>query len=111
MRGLVCVVCVVCVCGRGRALARIQKLPVQNDHFSQFSQSTSYLSHYKAKQFHQSWPTSAICQSSRLADGSLAKALGRGFDGGGGQVCVCGTRLEAGLECVCVWWGLKAGVT
>ena len=28
-----------------RALARIQKLPVQNDHFSKVWQSSSYLSH------------------------------------------------------------------
>ena len=45
-----------------RAIARIQKLPVQNDHFSKFGQSFSYLSHYKTKQFHQSWPTSASLQ-------------------------------------------------
>ena len=45
-----------------RGLARIQKLPVQNYHFSQFCQSSSYLSHYKTKQFHQSWPTSASLQ-------------------------------------------------
>ncbi len=47
---------------RSRGLARIQKLPVQNDHFSQFCQSSSYLSHYKTKQFHQSWQTSASLQ-------------------------------------------------
>ena len=45
-----------------RGLARIQKLPVENDNFSQFCQSSSYLSHYKTKQFHQSWPTSASLQ-------------------------------------------------
>ena len=43
-------------------LCRIQKLAVQIDHFSQFCQSSSYLSHYKTKQFHQSWPTSASLQ-------------------------------------------------
>ena len=59
-----------------RALARILKLPVlpvQNDHFSKiYVASFSYLSHYKTKML----PVLAnFCQSSRLADGSLAKAL------------------------------------
>ena len=44
-----------------RALARIQKLPVQNYHFSKFCQS-SYLSHYKTYNFCQSWPTSTSLQ-------------------------------------------------
>ena len=51
-----------CQHASGRALARIQKLPVQNVHFSKCCQSSSYLSHYKTKQFHQSWPTSASLQ-------------------------------------------------
>ena len=58
-----------------RALARIKKLPVlpvQNDHFSTFCQSFSYLSHYKTTFL----PVLAnFCQSSRLAVGSLAKGL------------------------------------
>ena len=47
---------------QGLILARIQKLTVQNDHFSKICQSSSYLSHYKTKQFHQSWPTFASLQ-------------------------------------------------
>ena len=35
---------------------------VQNEYFSQFCQSCSYLSHYKTKQFYQSWSTSASLQ-------------------------------------------------
>ena len=46
----------------GKALAMIQKLPVQNERYSKFYQSSSYLSHYKTKPFHQSWPTSASLQ-------------------------------------------------
>ena len=59
----------------GKALARIKKLPVlpvQNDNFSTFCQSFSYLSHYKTTFL----PVLAnFCQSSRLAVGSLAKGL------------------------------------